>query len=251
MRAMPANRNIRDKYRKIIQDLATEHKATDSSHIISQNATRIQCIGYADHHVVAAQYERPHYRYDRYRRALASEIHPHPVRGGTVIHVDIGCGPRLFSWVVRDFFRRRPNIDVKFHGYDHALNMARFAIYLWERFEEDADYLCFHNLSELLNSLEEGCAANSYVIVTFGHVLVQTVDSAPALAVFARIIAKCARLANCLMIAVDAQTGDRPKDFRRSLGSLKTFLENRGLTIEVPPVGATCAISSVCRTQWA
>ena len=248
---MPANRNIRDKYREIIQVLAKEHKATDSSHIISQNATRIQCIGYADHHIVAAQYERPHYRYDRYRRALASELHLHPVRGGTVIHVDVGCGPGLFTWVVRDFFRKIPNIYIKFYGYDHAPNMARFAIYLWKRFEEDTDYLCYHNLPELLNSLEEECATNSHVIITFGHVLVQTVDNARALAEFARIIAKCARLANCLVIAVDAQTGDRPKDFRRSLGSLKTFLENRGLTIEVPPVGATCAISSVRRMQWA
>ena len=129
--------------------------------------------------------------------------------------------------------------------------MARLAMYLWERFEEDTHYSCYHSISELLNSLEKECAANSYIIVTFGHVLVQTVDNVPALTEFARIIAKCARIANCLVMAVDAKTGDRPKDFRRALDRLNTFLEDRGLTIELPPEGASSAICNVRRTNWA
>ena len=248
---MPAKRVIRSKYREIIRALATEHRTTLSGYEISRDATTVECIGYAERYIVGRTNSTPHYRYDRYWGELYTEFLLHPMRSGTVIHVDVGCGPGLFTWVARDYFRNVSRIKTSFYGYDHAPNMKKLAVYLWNQFEGDTDYLCYHELSESFDNLEKECAANSYVIVTFGHVLVQTVDNAAALGEFARIIAKCARIANCLVMAVDAKTGDRPKDFHRALGGLKTSLENRGLTIELPPEGASSATCRVRRTNWA
>lgn len=248
---MPANRNIRYRYRDIIHSLAREHQVLSFDYEVPEDATLPQCIGYANKYIVGLADSRPHYRYDRYMDVLKPALRQQSAIAGRMVHVDIGCGPGLFMWVVRDCFRPSSKIDVEYYGYDHAKDMARLAKIIWNRLEEGVRYSFYHSIRDLESNMELATADRRNVLVTLGHVLVQTVDNDSALDDFARIIAKCARMANCLVIAVDARTGERPMDFRRALGKLKASLERRGLTISVPPVGASDAVTSVRRTSWA
>ena len=248
---MPANRDIRDRYTEIIGHLVREHGSAVSGYEISKDAPLAQCIGYARRFIVGRANDEPHYRYNRYMDLLKPALRQQSAIAGRMVHVDIGCGPGLFMWVVRDCFRPSSKIDVEYYGYDHAKDMARLAKIIWNRLEEGVRYSFYHSIRDLESNMELATADRRNVLVTLGHVLVQTVDNDSALDDFARIIAKCARMANCLVIAVDARTGERPMDFRRALGKLKASLERRGLTISVPPVGASDAVTSVRRTSWA
>ena len=152
---MPTSRDIRDQYRDIIGSLAREHGAAASGYEISRDATLAACIGYSRRFIVGRANDEPHYRYGRYMRVLSSALRRNPVNTGTVVHVDIGCGPGLFTWVVRDYFRASPKIEVDLYGYDHSKEMVRLADYIWERLEEDVDYMCFHKTKDLLAQLSQ------------------------------------------------------------------------------------------------
>ena len=242
---MPTNRDIRGRYTEIIGYLAKEHGAAASGYEISKDANLVQCIGYARRFIVGRANDEPHYRYDRYMRVLNSALRRDPVNTGTVVHVDIGCGPGLFTWVVRDYFRARPQIEVDLYGYDHSKEMIRLADYIWDRLEEDVDYMCFHKTKDLLTQIPQIITAPFCMLITLGHVLVQTVDDDSALSNFARIIAKCAPMTNCLVVAVDAQTGNRPDQFRRACDKLEAALTRRGLTVGIPAMGRSDMVTSV------
>ena len=242
---MPANRDIRDRYTEIIGHLVREHGSAVSGYEISKDATLAQCIGYARRFVVGGARDEPHYRYDRYMRVLQSACRWQPIHAGTVVHVDIGCGPGLFTWVVRDYFRANLPVHVELYGYDHAICMVELATSIWDLLEENANYSCHHDLCELISDVKPVVADACRVLITLGHVLVQTVDDNSAVDDFARIIAMCARIANCLLVAVDAQTGDRPEDFRRAHDQLQAALEQRGLTCSIPVMGRSDMVMSV------
>ena len=123
MRTMPENRNIRDRYREIIQVLAKEHGAVVADFKIPKNATLDTCLGYTIKYIVNGN--QKHYRYDRYYRSLKILLRKYPVKRGSIVHVDIGCGPGLFTWVVGDYFRSQSKFKVSSYGYDHAPNMVR------------------------------------------------------------------------------------------------------------------------------
>ena len=90
---MPTNHDIRERYTEAIRALAKVYGAVPSGYEIPQDATLAQCIGYAQRFIVGRARDEPHYRYNRYMRALEWALRQDPAKGGTVIHVDIGCGP--------------------------------------------------------------------------------------------------------------------------------------------------------------
>ena len=246
---MPTSRDIRGKYREIIRSLAIEHRVVSFDYEVPEDATLSQCIGYANQYVVGLAGSRPHYRYDRYMRVLESMFQQHPVRRGTIVHVDIGCGPGLFTWVVRDHLRDMPNVSVDFYGYDHAQQMVSLARSIWRLLEEGTDYLAYYNIRNLLSSIPRACGDRCTILVTLGHVLIQTVENDSAIGDFARIIAMCAGMANCLVVAVDARSRDRPQELRRACNKLDAALQRCGLTIHIAPMGWSHMVTNVRTTD--
>ena len=246
---MPKRRDIRDRYTKIIGELAREHGSEVSGYEISEDATLAQCIGYAQRFIVGRARDEPHYRYDRYMRVLRSALPQQLSKTRTLIHIDIGCGPGLFTWVVRDYVRRTSTTDVELYGYDYSKQMVKLANIIWNRLGEEECYSCFHSTTDLKHGMRLPRTGKCRVLVTLGHVLVQTVDEASAIGDFARIIAMCTRMANSLVVAVDAQTGNRPEDFRRACNILEGALKQRGMTTVVLSSGRSNMVTHVKVTR--
>ena len=231
---MSTNRDIRDKYTKIIGALAKKHGAPASNHEIAREATLAQCIGFTKRFVVGRASDTPHYRYDRYRRVLDESLQRNPINSGNVIHIDVGCGPGLFTWVVVDYFRSKPSINVTSYGYDHAPKMVKLARCIWKRLDETNNYFCYHNVSKVFDSRNQERSNKTTVIVTFGHVLIQTLNNGKAHEKFVDIISSFSTVADCRVIAVDAQKIEWREMFDEAWGQLKSAMERRGLIVDTP-----------------
>ena len=184
-----------------------------------------QCVGYALRYV--SGHSTTHYRYDRYRDALGLSLRCNRDfrRTDTIVHVDVGCGPGLFAWVVYDYFRSL-GVRVDSYGYDHAPEMVRLSRLIEDELETEIALNCYDDVEELLHAiLARDLPAD--IIVTFGHVLVQLVDDDQGMGVFATILEHLAHLDRCLLVAVDAH-GYRTK-FQRSYNGLCETLETRNL----------------------
>ena len=231
---MSTNRDIRDRYREIIRALAKEHGEEGSGYYIDKNATLARCLKYTMDFVVKGT--KIHYRYSMYKRALQYNMDKHPANSNTLIHLDIGCGPGLFSWVVADYFRSKSSIDVELYGYDYAPKMVKLARLIRKLLGEDERYSCHHKKEKLIRLLRESKANRPYILVTCGHVLIQTSSNHKAQADFAQIIAKLAQLADCQIVAVDAHTGNRPQQFLTACDRLKDAMEKKGLIVDNPHI---------------
>ena len=217
--------SIRDEYIAVIARLSRRFGRTYGHYQVPQHASLRQCIGYASKYV--SGHTTKHYRYDRYMRALRSALRFNGdfCRAGTLVHVDIGCGPGLFSWVVHDHFDDT-ELNVQFYGYDHATEMIRLARLIQDGFESNID-VQYHNDSEqLLGNITARPPTD--VIVTFGHVLVQLADNHQAMEVFATILERLTHTGPCLVLAVDAH--GRTTTFRGSFNRLCDMLEERNCT---------------------
>lgn len=239
---------IREKYIDVVEKLAKKEsiggRSTRSDYRISADAGRGECLQYALEYVV--RHTTRHYRYDRYRHALRRGLQMHASRtghGGPLRHVDLGCGPGLFTWVVRDEFRdERP--EVEFYGYDHSGEMIRLAGEIWDQLDESVSVSWHDDKDELLSAALAGASAGGTALVTFGHVLAQTHDQREAMRRFAQIISDWPA-ANCLIIAVDAHRVS--KDFRKGCEGLRKALLARGVSVDILLPGDSCFFASVER----
>ena len=236
---MSTNRDIRDRYTEIIGKLAKKHRPTLSDHEIANDVQFAQCIGFAQRFIVGKAGDDPHYRYNRYRRALNAALQRHRVSAGTVIHVDIGCGPGLFTWVVMDYFRLKSSVEVVSYGFDHAPKMVKLARWIWKRLDETESYSCHHNIEKITRSASKLKAKSASIIVTFGHVLVQTHDNQTALDSFADIVAEFAQINDCRLVAVDGQKEIWREMFGEACDRLKAAMEKRGLIVDNPHIGSS------------
>ena len=217
--------------------MEAKYRAMGVGHQFPKNASLAKCIGYARRFVIESPSGGPHYRYDRYMRRLKATLRQYPVSAGRVVHVDIGCGPGLFTWVVRDYFRNVSQVDVELYGYDHAPEMVKLACLIWEYMDECVYYSVHGRIDDLFSTSMPGGTTPSAVLVTLGHVLVQTADDESAMRDFASIIATFAQLADCRVVAVDALSGRWPKDFQRACGQLRAALEKLGSIVDIRVVG--------------
>lgn len=203
---------IRQQYFGVLDGIADSHGRVRGQHIvkrhiIGRNASLQRCIDYALHYFREND-TQPHYRYDRYYKTIERLLD----RCGSVrrtrhvVHLDLGCGPGLFSWALHDYFsQNEPNTVLEVYGYDHAPSMTRLARLIWSELDGVCDAQFTHDSDELTSLVMQG-GPPADVIVSFGHVLVQIARSASTKAEFARILASV-RLQSSLVVAVDAIGG--------------------------------------------
>lgn len=229
---MCRNRAIRNEYEDIVNvvceiyDLANFRPA----HAIPSNATIEECLKYTQTYLMGGERNEQHYRYDYYLQAL-QEMSFDFENCETLLHVDIGCGPGLFTWVVQDHFRASPHINLKLYGYDHSPNMVQLANSFWSRFEEETHYSCHDCIEDFYaTALPEGQTPCD-VLVTFGYVLVQTIGDQSAIGDFVNIVENVAALGDCRILAVDGRSEANRETFREACRNLAAALENRRLIV--------------------
>ena len=228
--------SIREKYVRVVEDIAERDGVLPlemkKSYKIPAGATRLECIEYTLGYVVGVAGDREHYRYKKYYRALNSALRMIASRTEyrvPQLHIDVGCGPGLFTWVVRDKFRCE-QLDVDLYGYDHAKEMVKLATEIWTKLDESVGYACYYNALEMLSTVSASDNSCDHALVTFGHVLVQTHDKKYVIRKFGRIISRSFAV-NCLVVAVDAQK--KPDKFRKGCDSLKHELLDQNLKVDV------------------
>lgn len=224
---------IRDKYVDAIEGIAQREKVKPLgfvAHKIGAEATRRQCLKYALRHVV--RHRQQHYRYDLYRAALdralyRAAVYKHSDR--LLLHLDMGCGPGLFTWVVSDIPRLR-DVNVERYGYDHCREMVRLASDVWSEVGDAGGCSWHHDIGDLLAAALAGGPRYSGLLVTFGHVLAQTHASEDAINQFATVISHMTS-EDSLVVAVDAKGASQ--DFRAGCESLIGAMEILHLMVDV------------------
>ena len=159
---------------------------------------------------------RPHYRYRRYLEALNEINRFGQPFGGRIVHVDIGCGAGLFSWVFLDWAISSQieygRIDL--YGLDHCQEMINLAYLMRTKFiGRIGDYPMLHYFSDLndfIPHLTHSQNENADYVITFGHALVQAFQSdRKNILTFAQIIENIIWVMkaqfSCKLIAVDAR----------------------------------------------
>ena len=224
---------IRDRYVGVIDRMASRFGRESGDHVIPRDATLARCIDYSARYL----YERDtveHYRYKRYMQALEDLLRDYGDhrKTSTIAHVDVGCGPGLFSWVVHDYFRHRePRTGIELHAYDHSPTMVELAGLIWREFETGVYLDATSDLDELISQVMQG-GPPADVIVSFGHVLVQTSDQEDAIDRFADVLS-CIQLYSNLVVAVDAQNDPAIHKFHLSIDRLVEILATRGTELRL------------------
>ena len=131
--------SIRRSYVDLIKRIAANERVDlrfgpSSVYVVPAAASRTHCLRYALRHVSGDT--TPHYRYNKYRGQLVRALHMNAARMQThrpLLHLDLGCGPGLFTWVVHDTLSRSDYPAVRYFGYDHCRNMVALADEIWSR----------------------------------------------------------------------------------------------------------------------
>lgn len=227
---------IRDYYEQAFNAIKSEHGEQPSSHVIPANISLEQAIGYTRRHVIEGVYNKRHYRYDRYRnaldKALKEKLRFRPVNR-RIVNLDLGCGPGLFSWVVRDYMLKEYGSndgDISLIGYDHAKNMIRLADLFRERLSMKINFAGYFETEKIRETLGRKDFPGDDVIITLGHVLIQA--SSDGIRNFAEIIQNLYQSHFCILIAVDALRIGGWGELRPSCERLRADLGNCGVNIE-------------------
>ena len=228
--------NIRHQYRSVVSAIAEKHTLQESSYVIFENATLEECIGYTMKYVV----DRGHYRYDRYLHLLQESYSAFQRGlGDTIFHIDVGCGPGLFSWVIADCFGRSER-GLKLFGYDRSSNMVDLAQLIWSKLDTNMSNDYVDDTDDLYSRLTVYRPfVKSHVVISLGHVLIQAYRQDNNMREIANIIACICRIcapAPCHLLAVDAHSGDLEHVFRSAYESLRHALSKDGLSATFEPV---------------
>ena len=243
---------IRDRYVGVIDRMASRFGRERGDHVIPRDSTLPRCIDYAVRYLYEGDTVE-HYRYMRYMRGLEDLLGDY---GGhrktsTIVHVDVGCGPGLFSWAVHDYFKHRePKTEIELHAYDNTPTMVELADLIWRELDTGAHLGATSDLSELISRIMQG-GPPADVIVSFGHVLVQTSYQEDAIDSFADILSSILLDSN-LIVAVDAQSDPAIQRFHRSIDRLIEDLATRGLELRAKDDqrrGSFVAVVTDCRPE--
>ena len=212
---------LKDRYLlacdRLIEELGTERVG----HRIPEDATLMQCASYLNQHVV---HDRTHFRWGRYSQMLDHYFRKH--LGGhigghkpQVVHVDLGTGPGLFNWVVYDYVQEawsnqtRPQLAQ--FGYDHSSAMVELAERIWTDFGL-SHQIQFFTSTERLTRAVDAITGDAYLLITFGHVLIQSYNpiDRSAIKTFAQLCNRLASGRNAAdLLAVDAYAYHRTQQF--------------------------------------
>ena len=228
--------SLRDSYIPAFDAIARSHGQRPSTAQIGPHDSLRKTIGYTRQYVVV-QTTR-HFRYDYYRDALSlalTRLH-FDTADRRVVHLDIGCGPGVFSWVVHDHMVSHETLDpdqVDYYGYDHCAAMIELAHLFLERFPDQYEFHGFSDLAEIATALAAEDFSNCDVVVTFGYALVQVRDNPAALGDFATLISCVFPSHSCIMVAADAHNDRATRDaFHDQCRALETALNATGVALE-------------------
>ncbi len=234
---------IKDHYIDAFEEIRDLRGEKYSDHIIGPHITLEEAIGYTKLYVIKDKYGKENdYRYCRYQDGL-DEVLEQPDFSPTnkkIVNLDLGCGPGVFSWAVRDhMIEKYGMIDsgLKLIGYDHAPSMIELAGLFRDHLPMGFNLEGYSEVDDIKEALRSKDFSNCDVIVTFGYVLVQTGgdpkarDAPKTMKNFAKIIESLlSRSGSCILIAVDSHSKNRWKHFRKACGLLKVALE--GLNVK-------------------
>lgn len=227
---------IHSRYIDVIRAINSKHLIPGGSarHTIPSDAGLSDCMAYTEKYVIG---DENHYRFTHYTKALNWCMKTRrfdPEEHKPICHVDIGCGPGLFTWAVNDYLHANSIFDFVLYGYDHARNMVWLAKKIWDRLQEKASYSCYDSDEELLGAISN-TTKPCHFLFTFGYVLVQNVREPDVIEKFANIIAKTARIASCQIVAADAHKAlsNRYEDFRKACGDLEYAMKQHGLKVKM------------------
>lgn len=231
---------IRDRYIEVFNGIAKKCGETASSHVVSKDVSLEKSIGYTRKFVV--EHSKEHFRYDYYRHVLGESVKKfHFIhRDKKLVHVDIGCGPGLFSWVVLDYmtaYHDRNETNLHFMLYDHASSMVDLAALFWKRLSVTHLMGSYSDTDDMLKRLRARKLSNYDVLVTFGHVLLQTKDNSQSVDDFARIIQNLFPSNSCTVVAVDAYSGESREKFRNACNNLRDKLRKVGVYSKSRTIG--------------
>ena len=160
---------IRDSYIPAFHRIARSHgERPATAWRISPRDSLQEAIWYTRNYVV--EHTMEHFRYDYYQNALSlafTRLQFDP-GGRRIVHLDIACGPGVFSWVVHDHMAApdTPNPDqVAYYGYDHCAAMIELADLFLERFTDQYEFHGFSDLAEISTTLAEADFAACDVVV--------------------------------------------------------------------------------------
>ena len=234
---LPPNR-LQSHHQRIIHEIMVEHNIVPvphPDHVVRADATFTQVVQHTYRFVGGYRDTQPDYRYRRYQGVLSHLRH----NSRRTVHVDIGCGAGLFSWVFLDWATDRGlgHDLVELYGLDHSPQMLVLANEARARLMQTvANYPDLHYAQDpdaLLHELTANHQPATDYAITFGHVLVQA-HGPEAIHTFTRVIAHILRLmdaqSQCALIAVDAL--GRPKEFTAGWDALMTGLQQQGILPE-------------------
>ena len=228
--------SIRDNYKSAFNTIRQHYGEEPSTAQIGPADSLRKTIGYTRQFVV--EHTQRHFRYRYYEDALCyacKELRFDPA-DRRVVHLDIGCGPGVFSWVMYDHQASRAARDpgqVDYYGYDHSAAMIMLAHLFLERFPDQYEFHGFSDLGKIATALARQDFSRCDVVVTFGYALVQVRDNPAALDDFATLIAFLFPSHSCIMVAADAHNNLAMRTaFDGQCDALKTALGTAGVALE-------------------
>ena len=230
--------SIRDHYVSTFNAIERRCGDEPSNAKIGPSDSLPKTIRYTRRYVVK-QTGEPHFRYQYYQKALSQALLRLPFESADrrrVVHLDIGCGPGVFSWVMYDHMASQGTRDpgsVDYYGYDHSAAMIKLAHLFLEGFPLQYEFHGFSDLSELSEALAEEDFSNCDVVVTFGYALLQVRDNTAALVDFAALIRCVFPSHSCIVVAADAHNNrERRAAFDDQCRALEAALNEAGVTLE-------------------
>ena len=180
------------------------------SYELSPSAEMTEVLQYTDWFVAGTGDSREHYRYRRYFETMQHL----PLSQRRQVHVDVGCGVGLFSWVFLDWATGKM-LDFKrlrLFGLDQNRTSLDLASRLREKLSlvvPSYPKLRYYEKAETLsrNLIKRHLKGSDYVI-TFGHVLAQS-HSSEEIRQFTGVIRSALEVmeegCRCTLVAVDAR----------------------------------------------
>ena len=244
--------SIKDHYESSFDAIAQKHGEKSSTPEIGPRDSLKKVIGYTRTYVV--KHTTPHFRYKYYHDALSRALQRprFDPSGRQVVHLDIGCGPGVFSWVMHDHMaskKRHRLSSVVYYGYDHCPAMIKLAHLFLKRFPARYDFRGYSDLDKMELALKEQDFSDCDVVVTFGYALVQVRESPDALGEFAELIRYMFPSHTCIVVAVDAYNDPEMRNaFKSQCSALEDALTEIGVSLKHPVSPSTRSIM-LCSSQ--
>ena len=206
----------------------------DPGYILPSDAEFEVAVQYTHRYVINPGRGQNHYRYRRYRETL-DLVTPGKRR---LVHVDIGSGAGLFSWAFLDWASAK-GLDlrrIRLYGFDHNQPSLSLAKQIRKRLTENIDRYpklrYYDDVDTLVGRLAQSPSRKKDFVITLGYVLVQA-HSPEVIQLFADIIRTALDVlqpgCSCTLIAVDAFTGQGPKELEKGWSRLRDTLNQLGI----------------------